>query len=79
MLDTYRGGYIKALLDVRDMITDRKDSLSYRKVLTKKAVDNVSAIVSAMIDGRDALMRFGPNGCDLIQRPDGTFLVKEER
>ena len=79
MIDNYRGGYLKALIDFKELLTERDELLSHYKILTKKSVKTLSSILDAAIAGRDDLMRFGPQGCDLIQRPDGTFLVKERK
>ena len=78
MIDSFRGGYLKALIDVKDMFVGRDEQLSYRKILTKKSVKNITSVLDAMIAGRDDLMRFGSHGCDLFQRPDGTFLICEK-
>lgn len=76
MLDTYRGGYTKALLDVKEFFEQYSESLAYRKVVTKKGIKNLSAIIDGMIEYRDVLMKWGEHA-DCIMTPEGKFIFRE--
>lgn len=78
MLDTYRGGYLKALLDVKDMIADRSEIFVWRRRLTKKAIACILRLLDAMIEGRDSLMEYGSAGVTLIEKPDGSLSILKE-
>lgn len=76
MLDTYRGGYIKALLDVKELLNSRSEGLACSKVLTKKGIKNLSAIIDGMIEYKDVLMKWGKHA-DFIMTPEGKFIFRE--
>lgn len=76
MLDTYRGGYTKALLDVKEILENHSESLAYRKVLTKKSIKNLSAIIDGMIEYKDVLMKWGDHA-DCLRTPEGKFIFRE--
>lgn len=76
MLDTYRGGYTKALLDVKELLNSRSERLAYSKILTKKGIKNISAIIDGMIEHKDVLMKWGEHA-DCIMTPEGKFIFRE--
>ena len=78
MLDTYRGGYLKALLDVKEFFESRTESLKFHKCISKKHVKFLCTVIDAMIDQRDLMMTYGPSGVDAFQAPDGKFIIKEK-
>lgn len=78
MLDTYRGGYVKALLDARDMINDRSDVLRWKKLLTKKGAVFITRLLDAMIQDCDTVMKYGSAGVNLMHRPDGSLFIREK-
>lgn len=79
MIDNYRGGYTKALLDVKEIIQDRSGGLVFRRILTKKAIRFIASLIDAMIANKDIVMEYGSAGAELIQRPDGTFLIQQRK
>ena len=79
MLDTYRGGYLKALLDIKNIIEDRSDGLVWRRVLTKKAIRFVCDLIQAVIDKRDLVMQYGSEGITVMRCPeDGKITIVEK-
>lgn len=79
MQDTYRGGYLKALLDIKHLIEDRSEELVWRRVLTKKAIRFVCGLIQAVIDERDLVMRYGSEGVTVMHRPeDGKITIVEK-
>ena len=78
MLDTYRGGYLKALLDVKEFFENRSEYLSWKKCISKKHIKFLCAVIDAMIDQRDLLMTYGSSGIDAFQKPDGSIQIKEK-
>lgn len=78
MLDTFRGGYTKALLDVKDMIQDRSDVIVWRKQMTKKSIKFVGQLIDAMVADRDTVMKYGSAGIELMRWPDGTLFIREK-
>lgn len=76
MLDTYRGGYTKALLDVKELLNSHSERLAYSKVLTKKGIKNLSAIIDGMIEYKDVMMKWGEDA-DFIMTPEGKFIFRE--
>lgn len=79
MLDTYRGGYTKALLDVKDMIQDRSDVIVWRKQMTKKSIKFVCNLIDAMIAGKESLMKYGSASVELIALTDGSLKIREPK
>lgn len=77
MLDSYRGGYTKALLDVKEILEERSDVLSHRKLISKKDIRFVSSVINAMILQKDLLMTYGSAGVDMIQQTDGSIRFRE--
>ena len=77
MLDTYRGGYTKALLDVKEILEKRSNILSHRKLISKKDIRFVSSVINAMISQKDLLMTYGSAGVDMIQQTDGSIRFRE--
>lgn len=79
MQDTYRGGYLKALLDIKHIIEDRSEGLVWRRVLTKKAIRFVCDLIQAVIDERDLVMRYGSEGVTVMRHPeDGKITIVEK-
>lgn len=76
MQDTYRGGYLKALLDIKEFLNSRSERFAYSKVLTKKGIKNLSAIIDGMIEYKDVLMKWGEHA-DCIMTPEGKFIFRE--
>lgn len=79
MLDTYRGGYTKALLDVKDVIQDRAEVIVWKRRMTKKAIKFVGELIDAMIADEDTVMKYGSAGIELMERPDGTLFIQEKK
>ena len=79
MLDTYRGGYTKALLDVKEFFDGRSESLSFAKCISKKHIRFLCAVIDAMLKEKDLLMTYGPSGIDAVQKPDGSIIIKEKK
>lgn len=79
MLDTYRGGYLKALLDIKNIIEDRSDGLVWGRMLTKKAIRFVCDLIQAVVDKRDLVMQYGSEGITVILCPkDGKITIVEK-
>ena len=79
ILDTYQGGYTKALLDVKDMIQDRSDVIVWRKQMTKKSIKFVGQLIDAMVAGKDSVMKYGSAGVELIALTDGSLKIREPK
>ena len=73
MLDSYRGGYTKALLDVKEILEERSDVL----LISKKDIRFVSSVINAMILQKDLLMTYGSAGVDMIRQTDGSIRFRE--
>lgn len=56
MLDTFNGGYTKALLDVQNFFSNHSDSLKFCKLYNQKGVMKV---LSALIEHREELRTTG--------------------
>lgn len=79
MLDTYRGGYLKALLDIKNIIEDRSDGLVWGRMMTKKAIRFVGDLIQAVIDKRDLVMQYGSEGITVMRCPeDGKITIVEK-
>lgn len=79
MLDTFRGGYTKALLDVKDIIQDRSEWLVHRNIMTKKAIKFVGNLIDAIIAGKDDVMAYGSMGVAVVQMPEGKLSVHKDK
>ena len=79
MQDTYRGGYLKALLDVRDMFSSRSEALSFGKCITKKDLRFVDEMMAAMITARELIMTYGSAGVEVYRQADGTMKIVERK
>lgn len=56
MLESYRGGYLKALLDIQTILRTHRDSFSWARLLPKKSNDMVYNLIDHLIKRRDELM-----------------------
>ena len=76
MMDTYRGGYTKALLDVMDFFEGRSESLSHERLISRKGVSFILEVCQAMLRQKDLLMDYGPNHLEAVRRHDGKIVFK---
>lgn len=56
MIETYRNGYIKALIDVRNYFETHSDCLKYWKMYNQK---KIPLLLQAFIDNADCMMSLG--------------------
>lgn len=56
MLDTFNGGYTKALLDVQHFFEAYSESLKFQKLYSEKGVN---AIIKFLIENREELRETG--------------------
>lgn len=75
MLETYRGGYTQALLDVKEFFEAYSDHLSHGRYMSKKDIRFASSVLDAMIFSRDSLMEYGLKLMDVTIRPDKSVWI----
>lgn len=57
MIESYRGGYLKALLDIQTILRTHRDSFSWARLLPKRSNDMVCNLIDHLIKRRDELMK----------------------
>ena len=56
MSDTYRGGYIKALIDIKNYVDSHSESMKRYKLYSAK---NLPILLQAFIDNADEMIAMG--------------------
>ena len=56
MRETYRGGYLKALLDVKSFFENHSECLKFNRLFNQKGVMKV---LNALIENREELLETG--------------------
>lgn len=74
MTDNYRGGYVKALLDIKSWIEQHSDAMKVSKMFNQK---KILALLQGFIDNKDLMMEYGDN-TELVITKDGKVISLEE-
>lgn len=73
MIDNFRSGYTKALLDIKDYFEYHSESLKHNKVYNSKVIPT---LINSLIENRDEMMRIGGKNLELILTKDKKFICK---
>lgn len=78
MIETYTGGYLKALLDVKSFFETHSIALKYNRLYNQKGVMQV---LNALIENRDELrttgdvkLRYNTKTKEIVHDQDGCIL-----
>lgn len=74
MLETYNGGYTKALLDVQEYIHTHTDTLKRNRCFNEKGI---VSLIQCLIDNREYIRDNGTSNLELIYTKDKKFIRKE--
>lgn len=74
MMDTFNGGYTKALLDVQHFFESYSDSLSYNKLYNRKGVE---AILKCLLDNREELRETGSLSGIIVRKDKKSVIVEK--
>lgn len=73
MIDNFRSGYTKALLDIKDYFEYHSESLKHNKAYNSKVIPT---LINSLIENRDEMMRIGGKNLELILTKDKKFICK---
>lgn len=74
MLDSYRQGYLKALMDVKDYLDYHSESLKHNRAFNSK---KIPLLCQAFIDYHEVMMTYGGSELELILTKEGKVILDE--
>ena len=74
MIDNYRSGYTKALLDLKGWIENHSDIMKYSKMFNQK---KIISLIQGFIDNRDLVIKYG-DMTELVITKEGKIISLEE-
>lgn len=74
MIDSYRQGYFKALLDVKDYFDYHSESLKHNRAFNSK---KIPLLCQAFIDYHEVMMTYGGSELELMLTKEGKVILVE--